>query len=78
MTERWLLFTLIIHDDKWTEGEPEKRERHKPEPKGGDRTHHGQHVERPGSGIWTQVADGAWAPAGDRVGVGQGAGFARR
>lgn len=49
--------------------------------KGG--THRGPLVVRPGSGIWTQVAGGAWAPegpaaaAGDRVGPGQGAGGLR-
>lgn len=39
----------------------------------GDRTHRGRLVVRPESGIWTQVAGGAWAPASDRAGAGQGA-----
>lgn len=47
----------------------------------GDGTHRGQLVERPGSGIWTQVAGGAWAPegpAGDWVEAGLGVGGLRR
>lgn len=65
-------FTLIIQNDKWTDsGKAKEREE-----KGSGRTHHGQLVARPGSGIWTQVADGVWAPegpAGDRAGAGHGA-----
>ncbi len=70
---------MIIHDDKWTErgGKArERRERRKREVKGGDRTHRGRLVARPGSGIWTQVAGDAWAlegPAGDQAGAGHGA-----
>lgn len=72
---RWLLRTLIIHDDKWTErrGKSQKGEEGE---KGGDGTHRGRLVVRPGSGIWPQVAGGAWAPegpVGDRAGEGQGA-----
>lgn len=47
----------------------ERRERRKK----GDGTHRGRLVARPESGIWTQVAGGAWAPASDRAGAGQGA-----
>lgn len=72
---RWLLFTLVNRDDKWTETERARMEGQ--EERGGDRTHRGQLVVRPGSGIWTQVAGGAWAPEGparDQVEAGQGAG----
>lgn len=48
--------------------------------RGGDRTHRGRLVATLGSGIWTQVAGGAWAPEGpegDQVGARQGAGGLR-
>lgn len=51
------------------------------EARGGVGTHRGRLVARPESGIWTQVAGGAWAPeapAGVRAGAGQGAGGLRR
>lgn len=69
---------MMINGQK--QGKTERRESKEQEAKGDDRTHHGRLVVRPGSGIWTQVAGGAWAPegpAGDQAGARQGAGGLR-
>lgn len=68
---------MMINGQKGGKPKRGERERERQEAKGGDRTHRGQLLVRPGSGIWTQVAGGAWAPegpAGDRAGAGHGAG----
>ena len=60
---------------------PERRGGKKMDGEGGDGTHRGRLVARPGSGIWTQVAGGAGAPedpADDQAGAGQGAGGLQR